>query len=167
MSDSKDKPQEPPVTHAGYADIWRKAIKGELDGRSLVARAVRELKQNLINDLGGEDRISTSERIIIDRAVVKTLKAQSFETMMLEGEPMSKSAEELYLSITNSLRKDLSVIGFERRARPVEKQWDLHKLSLDEIDQLYALIDKVEATSPLTPEEQEQLKELQRKAGQK
>jgi len=148
MADSNKKDKDRPIQHGGYSTVWARAVKGNLDGRSIVSRAVRDLRVALIADLGGPENLSTQKSLILDRAVAKVFKCQGIETALYEGEELSPHTISLYLALSNSLRKDLSALGLARVARRIGQEegqaFDLDKLSLAELDKLFAMKKKME-----------------------
>jgi len=148
MVDRPEKDTDASIKHGGYSQVWRKAIRGDLDGRSLVSRAVKDLRAALVRDLGGPETISTQKSLILDRAICKVFKCQGIETALYEGEDISPNTIGLYLALSNSLRKDLTALGLNRVARKIGEEkgaFDLDKLSLDDLDRLSAMKKKMEA----------------------
>jgi len=148
MADRPNKDTDRPILHGGYSQIWKKAIRGDLDGRSIVSRAVKELRAALVNDMGGEQNLSTQKSLILDRAVAKVFRCQAIETALYEGQELSPHTIGMYLALSNSLRKDLAALGLNRVARRIGQDeargFDLDKLSLDELDRLSAMKKKME-----------------------
>jgi len=87
-----------------------------LDGRSQLARRLKEIRVGLFGDLGGEGRASEAERLLIDRAAVLTLELESREARAASGqEPLDLPT---YLSAVRTLGTVLERIG-PRRPRDV------------------------------------------------
>ncbi len=130
--------------HGGYSNIWRRAVKGELDGRSLVARAVRDLRAALVSDLGGGENLSTQQSLIVDRAVCKSFQCQAIEQALYEGEELPHTTLAFYLSLSTSLRKDLAALGLQRVAKRVgdAEGVDLNKLSIEDLDKIANILKK-------------------------
>ncbi len=91
--------------------------KHQLDGRSRFAKAVKALRNDLLQDLGGSP--STQERLILDRAIYKTIRLSSFEAASMNDQASEKESRE-YLAMANSLRLDLQSLGLARREAPEE-----------------------------------------------
>jgi len=145
MRDRPEKDNDSPILHGGYSQIWRRAVKGDLDGRSLVSRAVRDLRAALVNDMGGPEAISTQKSLILDRAIAKVFRCQSIEALLYEGEEISPHTIGMYLALSNSLRKDLACLGLNRVARRIKDPQDamLEKLSLADLDRLAEMMKKI------------------------
>jgi len=147
MKDTGKKGVGQPPKHGGYSTIWKRAVQGSLDGRSLVSRAVKDLRAALISDMGGEQNLSTQKSLILDRAVAKVFRCQAIETALYEGQELSPHTIGLYLALSNSLRKDLSALGLNRVARRIGQEegqaFNLDKLSLEDLDRLYTMKTKM------------------------
>lgn len=98
------------IKHGGYSLVWEQALSGQLDGRSTVVKNMNALRDQLVRDLGGDP--STQSQILIDRVVVKAFRLQALEAAMMDGR--AEKAEVFYISLSNSLRRDLLALGLER-----------------------------------------------------
>jgi hypothetical protein len=87
-----------------------------LDGRTQLARRLRDLRAGLFGDIGGEHRATQAERLLIDRAAVLTLELESREARAASGEERLDLG--LYLSAVSGLGRLLQQIG-PRRARDI------------------------------------------------
>lgn len=88
----------------------------DLDGRSTAAKAARALIVQLESDLGGTDRLSAGERVLVHRAAVAAAMAEHYEAAWLSGRNVDITA---YCTLTNALHRLLKTVGLERRARDV------------------------------------------------
>ena len=92
-------------------------IRG-VDGRSAWMRRLRDLIANHISDLGGEDCISQSERILINRASMLTLQLEAMEQVFARNDGIAKSDQiETYQRCLNTLRRTLETLGLARRSK--------------------------------------------------
>jgi hypothetical protein len=98
------------VKHGAYGDL----SKRNLDQRSKLARALREVEGELVDAVGGDP--SPQEKILIDRVVFKLARVTLFEAETLTG---GNGADEHYLAWSNSIRLDLQAIGLKRAPKPV------------------------------------------------
>jgi len=96
------------VKHGSYL----KLAKRRLDGRTVLAKQLNELKQVMISDLGGD--ITKAQELLVDRVKFKVASLHFMEIAMSKGE-MSVNGE--YISLANSFRADLALLGLERRER--------------------------------------------------
>lgn len=110
-----------PIIHGGYSTIWRKALNGQVDGRTRLVKSINALRSQLTSDLGGSP--STQEKILIDRVTIKVFRLQGLETAMMEGR--GEKIENLYINMSNSMRHDLLALGLERRQKEVKTLQDI------------------------------------------
>ncbi len=110
------------LVHGGYS--LDTALKGQrrLDGRTQLARALNTARQALIQAVGGNP--SPQQSILIDRIVRKVLVLDSIDAHVEEVGPFENGTlipvlQKAYLGWSNSLRRDLEVLGLEYRARDV------------------------------------------------
>jgi hypothetical protein len=85
-----------------------------VDGRSMMARRFREITSGIECDLGGD--LTEAQKHLIARAATLACWCEARETELAQGEEFN-AAE--YSTIANSLRRLLSDLGLERRARDV------------------------------------------------
>jgi len=114
------KPQGKKIIPRGIHGLYVSLPKRmKIDGRSKFGKAIRQLRNSLIDDLGGD--VSTQESLICDRVVFKVLRLCSFEAFILKSQGMEteKQSRE-YLAMSNSLRLDLQALGLQRREREIE-----------------------------------------------
>ena len=92
-----------------------------IDERGAWARRLRDLISDHTSDLGGEDALSTAERVLIRRAAMLTLQAELMEQRFAQAEGGEASAKQLetYQRTTNTLRRTLEALGLSRRQRDV------------------------------------------------
>ena len=91
-----------------------------MDGRTREAKAIHQIQAELVTALGGDP--TPQQTILLQRIAVKSLRCFLSEVEILKCNSDGQKRERLehdYLSWSNSLRADLSLLGLERRARPV------------------------------------------------
>lgn len=89
---------------------------GDVDERGAYCRRLRDLINDHISDLGGEDAITSSEAILIRRASMLTLQCELMESRWAtnnEGEAGPK-ALDLYQRTVGALRRTLETLGIRR-----------------------------------------------------
>lgn len=97
-----------------------KLRRGSVDRRLKEFREAARIKEAIYEDLGGEDGLSTTQKILIDRIVFKLMAIQALELGALSGEAdLITVADRYYLANVNSLRRDLSTIGLKRVRKAV------------------------------------------------
>ena len=92
----------------------------DVDGRLAWCRRLRDLVADHTSDLGGDDNISTSERVLLKRACMITLQLEMLECRFAEQDGMATS-EQLndYQRALNTCRRTLEALGLRRRAKDV------------------------------------------------
>jgi len=88
-----------------------------LDGRTTAIRNVRETEAAIAADLGGTEHLSTAQRALARRAAVLSGVVEDAEARWATGDAGFEL--DRYLAAVNALRRVLSTLGLERRARPV------------------------------------------------
>jgi hypothetical protein len=122
MEASLESPADRP-SNARRKDPQRSAIANGsallpgVDGRSAWVRRCRELINDHIGDLGGEDNTSTAERSIIRRAAVLTTELERLEVKFAGAGQATDSDLDLYIRASGNLRRLLEAVGLQRRAR--------------------------------------------------
>jgi hypothetical protein len=90
-----------------------------IDQRSTWVRRCRELIEDQITDLGGEDNTSTAERSLIRRAATMTVELERLELKFATAGQATPDELDLYVRASGNLRRLLEAIGLKRRARDV------------------------------------------------
>lgn len=85
-----------------------------VDGRSVLARRYRDILGQLISDIGGDP--SEAQSIICRRAATLAVWAEQAESAMAGGNALNIAE---FTTAVNTLRRLLSDIGLERRAREI------------------------------------------------
>ena len=85
-----------------------------VDGRSLMARRFREIVTGIEQDLGGD--LSEAQKHLLARAATLAVWSEARETDLANG--IDFDAVQ-YATISNAMRRLLSDLGLERRARDV------------------------------------------------
>ena len=97
---------------AQFSEDWL----SKLDGRTRIARAVRDRLGELYADLGGEDSLSYQERSLCKRIVWLEALIETQELALARGEEVEQG--RLTQSI-NALVGLLKTVGLDRRTREV------------------------------------------------
>jgi hypothetical protein len=95
-------------------------------------------RNGLIEDLGGEENLSTQELILIDRCtsllgVLRCIEEDAKEKGIFDGNGLRSSLGKHYLGYTNSLKQILALLGLKKQdldgLSPLEyiKQYDAEK----------------------------------------
>jgi hypothetical protein len=85
-----------------------------VDGRSLMARRYREIVTSIEADLGGDP--TEAQRHLMARAATLAIWAEAREAELANGAEFDAGQ---YSTVSNTLRRLLTDLGLERRARNV------------------------------------------------
>ena len=86
------------------------------DGRSATARRFRDLYEDIGADLSGLDFISEAQRQLVRRASLLSAECERLEALWSRGE--AEFDIQLYVVMTNALRRVLETLGLKRVPRP-------------------------------------------------
>ena len=123
LDDSKDIAVESPPSAAPKVRLMTLA---ELDGRTNAAKAARGLIADLESDMGGADRLSAGERVLVVRAAVSTAMIEHIEATWLSGGELDVNA---YTALVNVQRRLLTTVGLKRQPRDVTPDLDQYVAS--------------------------------------
>lgn len=98
--------------------LWVDFRKVQVDGRTRLGKWMKSLRENLKKDLGGN--LTTMEEVLLDRIVSKVVQNHLYEVGILSGKEFG--SRDFYIALSNSLRRDLAVIGLKKKP---EKLLDL------------------------------------------
>jgi hypothetical protein len=87
------------------------------DGRSVTARRFKDLVEDIAADLGGRAMLSEGERQLVRRAALLSAECERHEALSARGE--AGFDIELYVVMTNALRRVLETVGLRRVSRDV------------------------------------------------
>ena len=85
-----------------------------VDGRSMMARRFREITSGIESDMGGD--LTEAQKHLCARAATLACWCEQREAELANGEQFDAGE---YATISNALRRLLSDLGLERRARDV------------------------------------------------
>jgi hypothetical protein len=91
-----------------------KELLAGIDGRSVLARRVREVLGQIITDMGGDP--SEAQLAIAKRAATLVTWCESVEASFLNGEEFDVA---IYGTSVNTLRRLLESVGLERRSKDI------------------------------------------------
>jgi hypothetical protein len=111
---------------------WSELGNRTIDGRSPAAVALRKWRADVIDDLGGEDAISTQQEALIDLACKSKLLLNSVDAwLMTQPSLVNKRKRSLFpvvlqrQTLADGLARYLGQLGLERRVKPPETVSDL------------------------------------------
>lgn len=92
-----------------------------VDQRSTWGRLFRDLTETLADHLGGADRMSEPERMTVRRAATLEVELVHLEAGFAESRANGKAPDtatlDLYSRLSNTQRRILEGLGFDRRLR--------------------------------------------------
>ena len=96
-------------------------LLADLDHRGAWARRLRDLISLHLSDLGGEDHVSESEKVLVRRCSMLTLQLELMEQNFAKNEGGEATAPQIeaYQRCTNTLRRTLESLGLQRRQRDI------------------------------------------------
>jgi hypothetical protein len=97
-----------------------------VDGRTREGKYLRQIERELTADLGGPDRISVAQRLLVERVAVDMLRLALLDREMMNGN-FSAHDSRVSHALRNSTRLTLRTLGLERVA-PTEKTPSLSDL---------------------------------------
>jgi len=83
-----------------------------VDGRSMVARRYRDVAIALADDLGGQDKLSESSKILVRQAAALTVQVEGLQSKIVAGEDVN---HEQLVRLSNVLGRILHRLGMKRR----------------------------------------------------
>ena len=107
----------PKATHGGFSFL----VTGRLPAhRVSLQRYLSASRNGLIEDLGGEENLSTQELILIDRSVsilgvLRCIEEYCKERGVFKGDELQPSLGKNYVSFNNSLKQILALLGLRKQ----------------------------------------------------
>jgi len=96
--------------------LWAKDLRKRVDKRTQIGRMIAELREGLIEHVGGSPSIT--ELILIDRICSKVVRCRLHEMNILSGEHMG--SRDYFLALENGLRHDLKALGLKSKGKPIK-----------------------------------------------
>jgi hypothetical protein len=88
------------------------ALRG-VDGRSMTARRYRDLAISFADDLGGQDKIDESAKVLVRQAAALAVQVETLQAKSIGGADVD--IEQL-TRLSNSLGRTLQRLGLKKRA---------------------------------------------------
>jgi hypothetical protein len=86
-----------------------------VDGRTSEARRFRDIRNQLVADLGGDDMLGEGQRQLVRRVALLSWQCEMMEARAVVGEPLDL---DQYGQLVDRLGRALQRIGLQRVARP-------------------------------------------------
>lgn len=116
MTDDTDRTESTNRVEVKSVGKARLLTLADLDRRTSAYRETAKLIDELEEDLGGRDRLSTAERQLIQRAAVLGAMLEDQEVSWIGGKSLDVAT---YCTGINAQRRVLETIGLRRRARDI------------------------------------------------
>jgi hypothetical protein len=98
-----------------------------IDHRSKVGYALRRIREDLVTQLGGPDKVTPALQILVDQIAIKCVITQSVGNWLLNRETLVDPKNQELVGVVlqhDTLQKTLAVlldkVGLERRLQPPE-----------------------------------------------
>jgi hypothetical protein len=88
----------------------------ELDGRTRAYRDVVSIRDQVLADLGGADRLSTLERLAAENVAMSAAMLRDMGARWLRGEEVDPGA---LATLQNTFNRTAAALGWQRRARDI------------------------------------------------
>jgi hypothetical protein len=75
------------------------------------------MREALFRHLGGEDRLSPPQRVLVERAVMLQLRCATLDAKIADGS-FCEYDSKVFLAFSNSLTRTMSALGLEPAAQP-------------------------------------------------
>ena len=111
-----------PKIMATIPDRYTPDFADRLDGRTTIAKAIRERIETIETDMGGADGLSHARRALVRRVVWLEAIVEHSEQRLAGGEGIDLGG---HTQAINTLIGLYRLLGLERRQRPVERLRDV------------------------------------------
>lgn len=120
-SASARKPSAPSLACLRSAISNGTKLMESLDQRSAWARRLRDLINDHVSDLGGDENVSHAERLLVRRVAMLALQLELMEQKFAhaEGGEASPKMLDMYQRTTGALRRTLESLGLQRRQKDI------------------------------------------------
>jgi len=105
-----------PAKRRSRAKKVRLLTLDDLDDRTRAAQVVREMRAEIIADLGGETTLSTLERSAIDHVALTAAMIRDVGVRWLKGDEVDPAA---VATLVNAYNRTAAILGWQRRAKDI------------------------------------------------
>jgi hypothetical protein len=106
----------PPKYASDKGSKTRLVTMAHLDRRTAAAQVAKATRDAIMGDLGGEDRLSTLERIMVENASMSAAVLRDAHVRWMNGEPVPVSE---IATLENTFNRTAAALGTARRARDI------------------------------------------------
>src|SRR5271168_122277 len=90
----------------------REIVLARPDGRSREGRLLKQVRRALIAQLGGEAKLTPSQRLLVDRCAMLQLRLAVLDGRIVDGS-FTGYDNNSYVAFSNGLRRALEALGLE------------------------------------------------------
>ena len=101
----------------------------DLDRRTRAYQRIMETRAKVVSDLGGEDQLSTFERIAADNVAMLDAMLKDVSARWLHGEAIDAAD---IATLQNTFNRTAAALGWQRRGRDVTPSLDAYVLAKEE-----------------------------------
>ena len=101
----------------------------DLDRRTRAYQRVKETRAEVLADLGGEDQLSTLERIAADNVALLDAMLKDISARWLHGEAIDAAD---IATLQNTFNRTAAALGWQRRSRDVTPSLNAYLLAKEE-----------------------------------
>ena len=118
LSEDSDEMEagSPPAKRRSRAKKVRLLTLDDLDDRTRAAQVVREMRGEIIADLGGETNLSTLERSAVDHVALTAGMIRDVGVRWLKGDDVDPAA---VATLANAFNRTAAILGWQRRAKDI------------------------------------------------
>ena len=108
--------ENPAVARSKTGKKIRLLTLDDLDGRTLAARHVQEMRSAIVSDLGGEERLSVLERAATDHVALTAGMIRDVSVRWLQGQETDPAN---LATLVNAFNRTAAILGWQRRAKDI------------------------------------------------
>lgn len=90
----------------------KEIVLGKVDGRTKQGRLMRQVRKALIAQLGGEEKLTPEQRLLVERGARLQLRCAMLDERMDSGK-FTRYDSDVYIAASNGLRLLLRDLGLE------------------------------------------------------
>lgn len=92
----------------------QRGILARLDGRGELARRMRDIRNELIDALGGQDHVTPQRKLLVDGLCYRVIRSQMLIAAAVMHEGFSEENDRRINWHLNGVRTDLLALGLDR-----------------------------------------------------
>jgi hypothetical protein len=116
LMDCSDFPTPLPTTRSAVSNGNTLFVVDTIDGRTKEARRFRDVLAQIMDDLGGADRLSEGQKQLARRAALMSLECEKLEAKAVAGEEIDLEA---FGKLSDRIGRAFQRLGLKRASRDV------------------------------------------------